>query len=227
MSALFVAGAGTDIGKTEIACGLIRALRARGVGVDAFKPLLSGFDPAAPAGSDAARLLDALGRAVTPEEIAAMSPWRFRAPLAPNMAARAEGAVVRFEAVQTACVARVEAAAPGLLLVEGAGGLMSPLSDETTFLDLTGALHAPSLLVAGSYLGAISHALTALEALRARALSVRALIVSESAQSGVTLAETVQALARLAGPVPVLAAPRYDRAGFDAAMQDVASRVLA
>ncbi len=94
---LCIAGTGTDIGKTEIACALIRALRAEGLGVDALKPVVSGFD--AMAGSDPARLIEALGRAPSQAELARVAPWRFAAPLAANMAARAEGRAIDYGAV--------------------------------------------------------------------------------------------------------------------------------
>ena len=67
--ALFIAGAHTDIGKTHVACALLHAAIARGLTVDAFKPVVSGFDPDEPAGSDPARLLAALGKAATPEAV--------------------------------------------------------------------------------------------------------------------------------------------------------------
>ncbi|HEX6858948.1 MAG TPA: AAA family ATPase, partial [Caulobacteraceae bacterium] len=77
MPALIVAGVGTDIGKTWVAASLIRALRASGAVVDAFKPVISGFDPATAATSDAGQLLAALGRPITAETVEAISPFRY------------------------------------------------------------------------------------------------------------------------------------------------------
>ena len=91
MSAYFVSATGTDIGKTFVARGLIRALRARGRNVAALKPVVSGFEPSEAAGSDSGLLLAALGRPVTLDAISEISPWRFAAPLAPDMAAAREG----------------------------------------------------------------------------------------------------------------------------------------
>src|SRR5262249_15396236 len=93
---------------------------------------------------------------------------------------------------------------------------------ETTLLDLTVALAAPSILVAGSYLGAISHALTALEALKARRLPVSALVISESAAPAVDLAETQSTLARLADGTQGLTGPRHDAEAFAACMARLA-----
>jgi dethiobiotin synthetase len=195
MSALIITGAGTEIGKTYLACGLIAALRARGDRVDAFKPVISGFDEAAPAQTDSGRLLTALGVPINPATIARMSPWRFAAPLAADQAAAREGKRIALDDVLAACRARI-AETDGLLLIEGAGGIMSPLSETTTFLDLFAVLGAPVVIVGGAYLGAISHTATALAAARGRGLSVRAVVISERDET-VGLEATRDALARL------------------------------
>ena len=96
---VFVTATGTDIGKTFVACGLIRALRRKGRAAAALKPVLSGFEPAEAEGSDSGRLLAALGRPVTPDEIARISPWRFAAPLSPDMAALREKRTLDFAGV--------------------------------------------------------------------------------------------------------------------------------
>jgi dethiobiotin synthetase len=208
MSAVFVTATGTEIGKTAVASALIRTARRRGIAVDALKPVVSGFDPDAPESSDPARLLDALGEPLTAEALDHVCPWRFRAPLAPNMAARLEDRSVPFRHIVALGQRRMPTDPAGLLVIEGAGGVMSPLSDETTNLDLISALQIPALLVAGSYLGAISHTLTALDALRTRDVQVPAVVVSESEGATVGLTETVAELARFASPVPVIPVPR-------------------
>ena len=214
-TALFVAGAHTDIGKTFVACALIRAARARGLSAEAFKPVVSGFDPDDWADSDPGRLLAALGRPLTEETLAAMSPLRYRAPLAPPMAARREGARLTLAQLTDLCRFALSSSAPDLMLVEGAGGVMSPIAENATNLDLMAALGLPVLLVGGSYLGAISHTLTALDCVKARGLPVLAVVVSESAGADAPdLAETAASVASFAGQVPVLVAPRGDMAGW-------------
>lgn len=193
MSAVFVTATGTDVGKTFVTTGLIRALRRAGREVEALKPVVSGFDIAAPAGSDPAEILQALGRDLSPATIAEISPWRFSAPLSPDMAARLEGRTVDFRALVDFCGRRI-AAEHGALLVEGVGGIMVPLDDRHTVLDWMTALNLPILLVAGSYLGTISHTLTALDVLARRDLRVAALVISESAGSTVALSETIETL---------------------------------
>ena len=97
MGAKFITGTGTDIGKTWLACALLRHWRAERRQVVAFKPVLSGFDPQHAGASDAGALLAALGREPSQAELDAIAPWRFAAPLAPDMAAALEGRRVDFD----------------------------------------------------------------------------------------------------------------------------------
>ncbi len=214
MTALFVAGAHTDVGKTYVACALIRAARRRGLTVDALKPLVSGFDEGDWSASDPGRLIDALGWPSTGDTLAALSPWRYRAPLSPPMAAAMEGASLDFEDAVRACRRRVFETTADLMVVEGVGGLMSPITEDHTGLDLMAALAIPAVLVGGSYLGSISHTLTALAAARTRDVNIRVLVVSESATADAPFAETVASLTRLAAPLTVLAAPRNGDMAF-------------
>ena len=109
------------------------------------------------------------------------------------MAAQREQKSVSLQDVEAFC-----RSAPGgpLRLVEGAGGVMSPLGEGFTNLDLIVALGAKPVLVAGTYLGTISHTLTALEAMRVRGVVPAAVVLSQSAASPVEPAETAATLAR-------------------------------
>jgi dethiobiotin synthetase len=213
MSAVFVTATGTDVGKTFVTEGIVRALRFARRPVAALKPVLSGFAMEDAASSDAGRLLTALGRAITPIEIDGISPWRFAAPLSPDMAARREGRAIDFDALLEFSRTRI-AAAQGTLLIEGVGGIMVPLDDSHTVLDWMAALDLPVLLVAGSYLGTISHTLTALDVLTRRGLQVMSVVVSESAVSTVDLDETVETIGRFAPDPQIVTLPRIaDSAG--------------
>jgi dethiobiotin synthetase len=205
MSAIFITGTGTDVGKTFVASSLIRLFRRMGREVEAIKPVVSGFDPQAAETSDPGILLEALGRPVTPEEIERISPWRYRAPLSPDLAATMERRRIDVGQVIAYCQ---EAAAQrrDVLLIEGAGGIMVPLDGQRTILDVMMALRLPLVLVTGSYLGSISHTLTALDSLFVREMNVLAVIVSETPGSAVPLEETVAAISRFAEPV--IALPR-------------------
>lgn len=207
MTALFVTATGTEIGKTFVACGLIRHLRAQGHIVDALKPVISGFDPQAAETSDSGLLLATLGRPISAAQIARISPFRFAAPLSPDMAARRENRAIDFAALVAFCRKAV-AGSRGTLLIEGVGGVMAPLDDRHTMLDWIAATDVPVLLVAGSYLGTISHTLTALEALRNRGRTLAGLVISESVTSPVAADETARAIARFASDIEIVVVPR-------------------
>jgi dethiobiotin synthetase len=206
MTAIFITATGTDIGKTFVSVGLIRELQRRGRSVAALKPVASGFEEWSAPASDPARLLAALGLPASAEEMARIAPFRFRAPLSPDMAAGREGRHLDVAALVTFCHKEI-AAASDVLLIEGIGGVMVPLDDRHTVLDWMAALRLPVLLVAGSYLGTISHTLTALAALRQRELKTIAIIVSETDGSSVALDETVMSIAHFSGGVRVLPVP--------------------
>jgi dethiobiotin synthetase len=207
MSAYFVTSTGTDVGKTFVTAGLIRYLRQSGQPVAALKPVVSGYDSSVVETSDPAVLLRALGRPVSAQEIETIAPFRFRAPLAPDVAAAREGRSVDFDAL-VAFSRKAATASKGLLFVEGVGGIMVPLDARRTVLDWMAALSLPAILVVGGYLGSISHTLTALDVLARRGLSLTAIVVSESARDTVPLDDTVASIARFSADVPVIGLPR-------------------
>ncbi len=210
MSTVFITSTGTDIGKTFVAAGLIRHFRRVGQPVDAIKPIVSGFDPTAVAASDPGVLLAGLGRTISPEEIERVSPWRFRAALAPDLAAAREGRTLDFDAI-VEFSRRAMAAHKGALLIEAVGGIMVPLAGRRTVLDWLTLLRVPALLVVGSYLGTISHTLTALHVLAQRKLDIAAIVVSESEGSPVPLDDTTGTIARFAEGFEVIGIPRLPR----------------
>jgi dethiobiotin synthetase len=200
VSAIFITGTGTDIGKTFVATSLIAHLRRMGRLVDAIKPVVSGFDPESSAASDPGILLKALDFPVTLQNVERISPWRFRAAISPDLAAHREGRRIDVDQVVAFCKSAIDQRRE-VLLIEGIGGIMVPLDEQRTILDVMMALQLPLILVAGSYLGAISHTLTALDALFRRDMSLLATIVSETPESTVPLEETVAAIGRFAQPV--------------------------
>jgi len=202
VTAIFVTGTGTDVGKTFVSAALIRHWRAAGHTVAAFKPVVSGF--AAAATSDPGVLAAALGRPGA--DVEAISPWRFAAPLSPDLAAVREGRRLDFDAI--VAFSRQGTTGAGRVLIEGVGGVMVPLDERHTVLDWMSALRLPLLLVTGSYLGTISHTLTALRVLAQRNLEITAVAVSESVTPGAPLDETVATIARFADAIEVVGVPR-------------------
>src|SRR5260221_5499657 len=152
MSAVFITATGTDIGKTFVTAGLIRHVGASGGAIGAIKPIVSGFHPQASQTSDSAVLLAALVRPVALFEVEAISPWRFKAPLSPDLASRRECRDIVFHDVVEVFRKSI-AANRGMLLIEGVGGDMVPLDDRRTMLDLMSGVRIPVVLAAGTYGG--------------------------------------------------------------------------
>ena len=151
---LFITGTDTAVGKTVLAALLTWFLRERGVNAAALKPICSGGR------ADARALRAAMDGALTLDEI---NPWHFRSPIAPLLAAKLEKKSVRL--AQVLAHIRVLQRRFEVLVVEGAGGLLSPLGENFDSRDLIAALHARPIIVAPNQLGAVNHVLLTLEAL--------------------------------------------------------------
>lgn len=206
MSRYFITAAGTGVGKTFLTCAMLHAARRVGVALQAYKPVISGFDSLSPEMSDTGLILRALGQ--DPQDsrnIDRISPWRYAAPLSPHMSAALENRPLDVE--QLFRWTRVNTANP--CLIEAVGGVMVPLDTHHTVRDWIEALQLPVILVTGSYLGSISHGLTALEALRARHIPVAALVVNESEDSEVSFEKTVATYHDFARDVPRIIAQRH------------------
>src|SRR5581483_8875158 len=156
--------------------------------------------------SDPGLLLAAMKRPATADQIARISPWRFSTPLSPDMAARRENRGIDFRSLVDFCREAMES--HETLLIEGVGGIMVPLDDRHTVLDWISALRLPLLLVAGSYVGTISHTLTALNVLARRNLTTLAVVLSETPGSAAPLDETAATIGRFSDLIEVVTLPR-------------------
>lgn len=187
MPAFFVTGTGTDIGKTYVSAALLSTWGKTGLSTVAVKPVMSGFGEDALNQSDAGRLISAMGVIVSADTVSDVCLHRLEPPLAPNIAMRLAGMSQDYEAILGFCRSRLERPAD-IHLIEGAGGIMSPLTDDTLQLDLMRNLGLPVVLVTAPYLGSISHTLTAIDALVVKGLQLAALVVSEPVKLGADLA---------------------------------------
>jgi dethiobiotin synthetase len=174
---LFVTATDTGVGKTYVTALIGRALRDAGRNVGAYKPACSGAEFRADgtvSWGDVEMLTAAIGGAFDSKRVC---PLRFRAPLAPNVAARREGSRIDFAELCEGArwwQGRVE-----ILLVEGVGGLLCPLTDRETIVDLAVTLNYPLLIVARLGLGTINHTLLTVEAARSRGLTVSGVLLNE------------------------------------------------
>ena len=175
---VIVLATGTEIGKTHVCAALLRRARARGASVRALKPVMSGFSEDSLEASDAGRLAAACGETLDARTLARYCRFSFEEALAPNVAARRAGVEVRLDDL-LAFARDGLAAGAGFSLVEGAGGVLSPMTDAHLNVDLAAALELPAVMVTANYLGSVTHTLSALEACENRGVRVAALAISQ------------------------------------------------
>ena len=212
---LFVAGTDTEIGKTHVACALLRAARQRGHRVAAIKPIAAGAE-ATPAGlrnGDALALLTAArglptGTAFPAAEYDEVNPYCFTAPVSPHIAAAEAGIEVDLSRIQD--LAREVAAKNDWLVVEGAGGWRAPLSLTASMADLAEALGDPVLLVVGIRLGCLNHAVLTAEAIRRSGLPLLGWVANHIDPQMLRVADNLAMLERLLGSAPLGVFP-YER----------------
>jgi len=175
----FITATGTDIGKSFYLQKLCREFKARRLNFSAIKPIISGFN-IKDENNDSALILKALDLPNSKENLNKISPWRFKAAVSPNVAARLENKKIDLNEVINFCQNHINLAKESgtNLLIEGAGGIMTPINNKATYLDLMKALNIPVILVTGNYLGTISHTLTALEVLYHHKITVAKIILN-------------------------------------------------
>jgi dethiobiotin synthetase len=167
---LFVTGTGTGVGKTIVSAVLLAAMRAAGESVRAYKPVVTGLDEPPGEWPPDHELL-ALAAGMSPEEVA---PQRYGPAVSPHLAAALAG-----ESIDLAdLVARAREQPERIIVVEGVGGLLVPLTDDHTVRDLAVALDLPLVIAASPSLGTINHTLLTLESARAAGLDVRAVALT-------------------------------------------------
>ena len=175
MRGVFVTGTGTEVGKTVVAAVLARAAASSGRRVAVFKPAVSGLEgyEASGAEPDHELLRRAAGSTQRDEEIA---PYRYGPPLSPHLAAELRGAEI--EPARLLDGARAAAAAADVLICEGVGGFLVPLTRTYLVRDFARQLELPVVIAAPAGLGTINHTLLTLEAVRGAGLDVAAVVLT-------------------------------------------------
>ena len=163
----FITGTDTGVGKTMVAVALTRALVARGLRTAVMKPVAAGMvlTPQGPRNDDA---LELLGQSNVDAPYEDVNPWLLNTPASPHLAARHDGVSISPERILAAH--RRLAARSDLMLVEGAGGWLAPISSVATMADIAEKLGLPVVLVVGMRLGCLNHALLTREAIRSSGL---------------------------------------------------------
>lgn len=204
---LFVTGTDTDVGKTFVGAIIVRSLTRQGYRVGVYKPVASGCENVGGElqSSDAAALWDAAGR---PGPLSEVCPQRFAAPLAPNLAAAAEGRSVDSQFLRRGLESWTNRC--DLVVVEGAGGLFSPISQADFVVDLAREIGYPVIIVAANRLGTINATILTIQAAERAGLRVAGVVLNTTEQrpSDPSQASNAQELARclrlLKSPVRLL-----------------------
>lgn len=207
MTAYFITSTGTGIGKTHVVTQWIRADREKDQPIFALKPIISGWQRDCLEENDTACILNALGLPFEEQWINQISPWRFAAPLSPDMAAMQEDKAIDFDALISFCQVAIEKATTEsqTLLIEGVGGAFVPLNQMHLVVDWMHALQLPVIVVTGNYLGALSHTLSTVYALESSGVQVDRIILNENKPNQIDLEATYQSLSRfLAQPIQLL-----------------------
>ncbi|HMJ91105.1 MAG TPA: dethiobiotin synthase [Candidatus Acidoferrum sp.] len=198
---IVITGTDTGAGKTVLTCLLARYLRNKGVNVAALKPLCSGGR------SDAQLLRRAADAGLKLDDV---NPWHFRAPLAPAFAARREKRAVTVRDVSSHIwniAHRFD-----VVLVEGAGGLLSPLGEHFSTRELISALGADLIIAAQNKLGVVNHVRLTLEALQPVVAARARLALMSPPRSDDASRSNVELLGEFMSPDRVAVLPRFRKA---------------
>jgi dethiobiotin synthetase len=211
---LFVAGSDTEVGKTYVAALIVKSLVSAGHRVGVYKPAASDcvYDGNQLVAEDALALWDAAGRPLTPD---AVCPQRFRAPLAPHLSAKSEGKQVDADLLRTGI--SVWADHCDIVVIEGSGGLMSPVTEEEFTADLAYDFGYPLVLVTANLLGAINLTLQSLITASCfrEGIDVAGIVLNDAQifEGDISVDSNEAEIAKRTD-VPVLARVRYEQAAL-------------
>jgi dethiobiotin synthetase len=204
MRGVFVTGTDTGVGKSIVAAAICAAAVARGISIAAYKPVVTGLEePAGEWPRDHELLASAASAGQSPEDV---SPYRFGPPVSPHLAAELAGETIDPERLVGAAQAQAERA--DALVVEGVGGLLVPLAREYLVRDLAGELSLPLVIAARPGLGTINHSLLTIEAARAVALRIQAVVLTPWPDEPSDMERSNRETIERFGEVPVIGLPR-------------------
>ena len=164
MQKYFITSTGTEIGKTYFICSLIKKLIAEKNTVKAIKPIITGLDFSELTNSDSAQILNSLGQKITKEKILNISPFYYNVADSPDSAALIQAKnYLNYNKILDFCSSFLNNHNKDYALIEGIGGIMVPINQHKTILNLIKDLNIEIILVIGNYLGSRSHSLNVIE----------------------------------------------------------------
>jgi dethiobiotin synthetase len=208
MRGVFVTGTDTEVGKTVLASAIVAAAVAKGMQVAAFKPVVTGLDePVVDWPRDHELLASVANAGQSPDDVA---PHRFGPAVSPHLA----DADREVAADALVAKARAQAERADALVVEGVGGLLVPLTNDYLVRDFAGELSLPVVIAARPGLGTISHSLLTIEAARAVALRIQAVVLTPWPDEPEDIHRSNKETIERFGEVPVIGLPHTDPAGL-------------
>ncbi|MFZ2658635.1 MAG: dethiobiotin synthase [Victivallales bacterium] len=197
----FITGTGTGVGKTIATAGIAGLFIARGKKVSIMKPCQTGIQDSEPDIATAHGLFPGIFK--LPADISC--PYAFSLPASPALAASHEKRTMEIKKICNAYDTAISTEGLDLLLVEGAGGLMVPITDKHMMIDIPAMLDIPAILVADAGLGTVNHTLLSIEAMKNRKIKIAGVIISNMpSPSGIIEKDNIKAIEKYSG-VPVLA----------------------
>ncbi len=193
---IFISSTGTELGKTYVTKNLIDICSRKKNKVMALKPIISGIDQEKLKESDSGILLNALNIDVNLKNIKSITPWFFRDPIAPTIAAKKENKKLSYNKIKNWITKYLNKNKFNYeyIFIEGAGGLLVPIGNKKTFLNLISDLNIPLILVVGSYLGSISHTLSCIKNIQQEKLNLINIIVNNGVKSNINIDQTIDLL---------------------------------
>lgn len=189
---IFISSTGTETGKTYCTVQIIKGLLSKKLNISPYKPILSGFDRRKINISDSFKILKEVKSVVNYKDISNITPWIFKQPLAPSLAALKENKTLHYDKVLEWCLKRIKNRNKKnfIKIFEGAGGLLVPIENKKTTLDLVKDLDIPLVIVVGNYLGSLSHTLSIIKNIENYNLDLINIILNQNQDDSLNINDT-------------------------------------
>ena len=185
---IFITSTGTNLGKTYCFVEILKELAHRKIIANSYKPILSGFNFDNIVNSDSYKILQT--RNITPDinHIKDITPWLFKSPIAPSIAAMKENKTLKYEEVLKWCFKKSNI--NGINIFEGAGGIYVPIEGKKTILNLIKELECKVILIVGNYLGSVSHTISAIKNIQHEDIEIINVIINKNTDNDVNIEDT-------------------------------------
>ena len=194
MKSFFVTGVDTGVGKTVFTCALAHTLHSSGIDVGIMKPFATGLSRTGQYKSEDVELLIKYSGVSDPQQL--VNPYFFEIPASPYMAAKKLGKTINIDTVLSS-FERLESI-HDVVIVEGIGGIMTPILKDYFVADLIKDLHLDSILVTSTKIGSVNHALLSIDACKKYGIRITGLVINE-ADSGYDVNDLESDLVSLSG----------------------------